>query len=336
MKPWIPLTLLLSALPALALGYPEALARADDRPPVVAARAELDDAEAQWARTEADPAALRLERLQARQRRELAAAQLRLERVRASAEISLAYTQLLDAQAAYRLAERGFELAGRTLRVARLRYVKGGIGRQELRASELRLEEARNRLRQADDARALARARLFSLVGGPEPGEALAPAGTPVLPDLEAVYRHLDAHPDLLRAAQGVELAQTALALLDPSYAPRARIEAAQLQLTQARTAQEEVRRGLRLQAKARWQAVAERRRAFELARAENDKAARDLDVARERYRAGLISELALLQAELEREQAAVAVQNAEHALLAAAWELAVATAWPLEVQDAR
>lgn len=330
--------LLVFALTALghAIGYADALFRASERPPVESARFELSDAEAQWKRLQNDPDALRIDRLKARQRLELARAQLRLEEVRAAAEISRAYTQVLDAESGYALARLGLELADRNLKIARLRYVKGGISRQALRDAELAYGDAASRLRKADEARSLARTQLTSLIGAVARFGDLEPPGEPVVPTLNTVYLSLNEHPDRLRMQQNVELAETALALLDPSYAPRAQIEAAELQLAKARDGLSEVVRGLELQAKARWQETAERRRARDLARERARKAERDLEIALQRYRSGLISEIALLQARFARAQAALDAQTAAHAYLNAAWDLAVAIAQPLEVRDER
>ena len=334
MKRWVATALLVLGSSALALSYSQALDAAGHRPPVESARAELLDAEVQWQRLQNDPEALRLDRLRARQRLELARARLRLERVRSMSEISRAYTQLLDAEAGYALARLGRELAERNAKIARLRFAKGGISRQELRDTELQLEDAENSVRKAEESRSLARTQLASLVGLSGRFEALEPPDEPLIPSLNTVYLSLHEHPDRLRMQQAVELAETALALLDPSYAPRAQIEAAELQLAKARDGLDEVVRGLELLAKQRWQEVAKKRRSRDLAFARDAKADRDLKIALKRYRSGLISELALLQARFEREQAAFDARASEHAYLNAAWDLAVAMAQPLEVND--
>ncbi|XOB99459.1 TolC family protein [Deinococcota bacterium DY0809b] len=335
MKIWVAGALLVLGATGLAMGYAEAIERAEHRPPVESARAELTDAEVQWQRLQNDPEALRLERLQARQRLELARAQLRLEQVRSAAEIGRAYTQVLDSEAAYRLASMSRELAERSVEIARLRYVKGGISRQDLRAAELRLEDAANGLRKADEARSLARTQLASLIGPNAGPQELRPPGNPVVPPLGAVYLSLHEHPDRLRMQHAVELAETALALLDPSYASRAQIEAAELQLAKARDGLDEVVRGLELQAKQRWQEVSRLQRELELVEKRDVEAATDQKIALQRYRSGLISEIDLLRARFARVQAAFEVQTAAHAYLNAAWDLAVATAQPLEVNDA-
>jgi len=332
---WLLVLVLTLGSTTFALTYSEALEAVGQRPPVQSARAELVDAQDQLQRVQSDPEAVRLDRLQAQQRVELARAELRLERVRAAAEITRAYTQLLDAEAAYNVALLARDLAERNAKIARLRYAKGGISLQTLRDAELQLDDAKNTVRKSAEGRSLARTQLASLIGVSGRFEHLEPPGEPIVPSLNTIYLSLDEHPDRLRLQHAVELAENALALLDPSYAPRAQIEKAELQLSKARDGLDEVVRGLQLQAKQRWQNTAKMLRARDLARARMNKAKHDYKIAQERYAAGLISEIALLQAKLMREQAILDAQMAEHAYLNAAWDLAIAIAQPLEVNHA-
>jgi len=320
--------------PVWALSYTEAIGLAKERAPVASAREELANAEQELRRLKADPQVLRMDLLRARQRVVLADAQLRLENVRAVAEISLAYTQLLDAESGFHVAKLGLELAERALKVARLRFAKGGISRQALHDAELRYNDAYNAVRRAEEARSLSRTQLASLIGVVVQAQDLEQPGAPVVLSLNMAYSSLLDHPDRIRFLHAVELAETALALLDPSYASKSRIEEARLQLVQARDGLSEVERALELQAKSRWQDVSARRRAAAIARERDRKAERDLQIALERYKLGLISQIELLQIRFERAQVALEAQNAEHSYLDAAWKLAVAIAQPLEVED--
>ena len=332
--PWI-LALLVLVSSALALDYPQALQRAEERPPVVTARLQLQDARDQLARTESDPLALKLDRLKARQAVELAEAQLRLARVQARAEISAAYTQVLDAEAQRGLAREALAVAEKALAITRLRYEKGGATSQELTQAELGLADAQNRLEQAEKGVALARSRLASLLGGLAEDEPLAPAPELAVPTWEEVEAALSGHPDALRARQAVELARAARELLDPSYAPLAQIESAELAIERAQNGLREAERGLRLRAEARWQELDAKRRALELSEQKLAQAEEDLAIARARYEAGLIAEFALMQTQLKTAQARLERLTAYHAYLGAAWSLAESVALPLGVTGA-
>lgn len=100
--------------------------------------------------------------------------------------------------------------------------------------------------------------------------------GNPVVPPLGAVYLSLHEHPDRLRMQYAVELAETALALLELSYVSRAQIEAAKLQLSKARDGLDEVVRGLMLQANQRRQEVSRLQRELKLAEKRDIEAATD------------------------------------------------------------
>ncbi len=333
--PWI-LSLLVLVSSALALDYPQALQRAEERPPVATARLQLQDARDQLARTESDPLALKLDRLKARQAVGLAEAQLRLARIQAQAEISAAYTQVLDAEAQRELAREALAVAEKALAITRLRYEKGGATSQELTQAELGLADAQNRLKQAEEGAVLARSRLASLLDRFAEDEPLASAPELAVPTWKEVEAALAQHPDALRARQGVELARAARELLDPSYAPLAQIESAELAIKRAQNGLREAERGLRLRAEARWQELDAKRRALELSERKLAQAEEDLTIARARYEAGLVSEFALMQVGLKATQARVERDVAYHAYLGAAWSLAESVALPLEVVHAQ
>ncbi len=321
---------------AAALDYQEALDLAGARPPVLAARVELADAQTQFARVRAEPTALRLERLKARQRLDLAAAELRLARVRAAAEIGRAYTGVLSAQRWHAVSRQVADVARRAYEIARLRYVKGGISRQDLRQAELEWREAQDRAREADEALDLAWSQLVSLLGPQVRGQALSDPPRPLVPGLNAVFYSLWEHPERLRAWHGVQLAETARALLDPSYATPAQIEAAELRIEQAKAALREVERGLELRAKQLWQTVGERERGWRQAQDRLGQATRDLEIAKKRYASGLIAQIAYARVLLGELTAGAEAAQAYYDFLAAVWDLAEASSCPLEVAGER
>jgi len=337
MKKILLFALAILAGPALALDYQTALSLAAQRPTVISARLKLDDAEAQLRRTIADPLALRLDRLKAQQNRDLAAAELRQARIHACAEISTAYSRLLDAEAQLKLAERGLALAERGLEITRLRLKKGGASEQELTVAEINLQEAKDRLQSASNGVELARSQLVSLLGVEAGTDSLEPTPTMATPAWDDLLRALETHPDWLKPHQAAELAATAHDLLDPSYAAPAQIENARVNMERAAKGAAEAERGLKIRAEMRWNEVTTKEQALELAGEKLQKARDDLAIARKRFDAGLISEFALQQVEMQEAQAALAHLVAEHDLLASQWALFEATGWlPPEVCDER
>ncbi len=337
MKQAILLALVAVAGYALALDYPTALSLADQRTTVVSARLRLANASASLERTEADPLALRIDRLRARQDRDLAATELRLSRIKACSEISSAYSHVLDAEAQVELAKEGLALATKGLKIARLRLEKGGASEQEVIAAEISLREAQNRLRAAENGAVLARSQLVSLIGVEAGSDALQTTPELETPPWEVLIGSLERHPDWLRAHQAAVLAAAAYDLLDPSYAAPAQIDEARTNKERAQKGADEAERGLKLRAEQRWNDVADKRQAMELAGEKLQKASDDLKIAQKRFQAGLISELALQQAELQEHRARLEHSVARHALLASQWALFEAVAWlPAEVCDER
>jgi len=336
LAPFAAFLALVATLPAYAATLPEALATADQRTGVVTARLDLGDAERALERTLADPAALRLERLQAEQAVELATAQLRAERFGAYTDIASAYVQVLEARSGRELAQDAALLAERGLEIARIRLERGAGTELDVRDAETDLAGARGDLASAQQGEALARRSFTSLTGleaddlPPVPGELL---GTQ-LPDEDVLYERLDRAPTLLQAAQGVALARTARDLLDPAYAPARDIESAELSVAQAREGLAEARRGLELQLRSLIDRVAAARDALAVARDALDNARERDDVDRSRLEAGLIAEIAYDQTRLATAQARLSAMQAEHDLLLALLRLQSETGVPLEGLD--
>jgi len=331
------LILVLLAGTALALDYQTALSLAWQRPTVISAQLKLDNLEAQLERTNADPLALRLDRLRAKQNRDLAAAELQLARIRACSQISSAYTHVLDAEEQVLLAQKALALAEKVLKISRLRFDKGGASKQDVIAAEIKLREAQDQLKAAQNGAQLARSQLVSLLGVEAGSDKLEPTPTLATPAWREVSAALQKHPDWLKPHQVAELAAVAYELLDPSYAAPAQIEEARVGMERAQKGAGEAERGLRLLIKQRWNEVSRQKRTAALAAEKLEKALSDLDITRQRYRAGLISELALRHAELQTDQVRLELSAAQHAQLAALWSLFEAAGWlPSEVCHAR
>lgn len=331
------LALLLAASPARATGLEEALARAEDRSGVIAARLDLGDAERALERTEADPTALRLDLLQAGQAVDRTRAELRAARFQAYLDIADAYTGVRQAAAQRALAEDAAALAERALEIARIRLERGAGTELDVRDAETDLAGARGDLAAARQGEALARRSFASLTA--MDADALDPVPTELLaittPDEDGLLDRMDGAPALLRAAQGLELARVARDLLDPAYAAERDIEAAELRVAQAEEALGEARRGLALQLRGLIDRIAAARDALDVARDALDNARERDDVDRSRLEAGLIAEIAYDQTRLATARAELSVMQAEHALLLALFRLQADTGVPLEGLDA-
>lgn len=330
--PRLPLVLaiaLLCSAPAAALTLTEALEAAAARTAVRNAELVLADAEQALARTTADPLALRPDLLQADQAAELAAAQVRLSRFEAEAEIARAFTGALEAERGVALAEAGRDLLAQALRITRIRYGNGSATELDVLEAEAALQEGEDGLSAARQGRALARRNLESLL--PEPAGELAPiesAALPAaLPPLLELEAGLELHPQLLQVTHAVELARMGVRLLDPSYAPRAQIDTAELQLRQAEAGAREARRGLSLQVRSLHAAALRAADALATARATLATTRSREEIEQRRLEAGLIAEIAYRQARVSTLQAEAAAEQALHEYLLALLDLQVASA---------
>jgi len=291
------------------LNLEAALARATAQAPVVAAKAELDDANANLQRVLSDPLLTRPNRMQAEQRAALA--QANYERALAQAQSSIvgAYAQVLEAQIQVRLAQKALEIAARGLEIAQIRQRNGSGTALDVRNAQNRLDDARSNASRAEDGLALARASLRSLVGA---FAALAPLPNPPAPTEASVLQGLlSKNPDLLQARQRAELAQLQVELLDPSYAARAEIDAAKSRAQQAVAGSRELERGLTLQYDSLFQNLQAAAKALAVQQAALANAREALANDKKRLDAGLISQLTYLQSELSFIQAELAAQQA-------------------------
>lgn len=313
----------------------EALAYAELRSVWVNATIELNQAELALGRALADPLALRPDRVQAEQRRTLAAARAERAALQAALEMTQAYIQALEAQRQAELAAQAEALAAQVLAITQVRVANGSATELELREAENRHDEAVQNRRAAEEGAALARVNLASMIGRSVEAIAPLPERRFALPERSAVLAALSAHPDLIEVRQALELAELGLELADPSYTPQAQIEQAQSQRDQAATFAAEAERGLRLQAESLYNQAVSSQEAWRIAAEAAENARRRLDLEAQRFAGGLIAEVTLRQAELEAAQAALRASQAYHRYLLALFELRVGTMVPLEVPDA-
>ena len=338
--------LLLAAAPvawgqdAATLTLDEALSRADQRSGVVNALLAANDARRGLERTEADPLALRIDRLQAEQAAERTQRDLVVARFDAYAEIGSAYVQAAAAERQLALARSGRDLAARSVEIARIRADRGSATALDVQTAENDLADADGSLAAARQGRDLAFASLGSLLGvnvatvAPL-DDALLVQALDDLPDDAELEASLDRSPRFLQALHGLELARVGRDLLDPSFAAQAQIDQADLQVEQAETAVAEARRGLILQARSLRNRVDGALDRWDVARDAARIAAERTELERQRLEAGLISDIAFRQSELQREQAELARAQARHDLLTALLEFQAGTGIGLEGLDA-
>ncbi len=305
------LTLLFSFALAQAqtLTLEAALSKATVQAPVVAAKAELDDATANLQRVLSDPLLTRPSRVQAEQRAALAQASYERALAQAQSSIVGAYAQVLEAQVQVRLAQKALEVAARGLEVAQIRQRNGSGTALDVRNAQNRVDDARSNASRAENGLALAQASLRSLVGA---FGTLAPLpNPPALPEASVVQGLLGKNPDVLQARQRAELAQLQVELLDPSYAARAEIDAARSRAEQAVAGAREIERGLALQYDSLLQNLQAAARTLSVQQAALANAREALANDKKRLDAGLISQVAYLQSELSFIQAELAAQQA-------------------------
>ncbi len=308
---FIPLALLamLTLAQAQNLNLEAALAKAVEQAPVVAAKAELDDANANLQRVLSDPLLTRPSKVQAEQRAALAQASYERAVVQAQNSIVGAYAQVLEAQVQVRLAQKALEIATRGLEIAQIRQRNGSGTALDVRNAQNRLDDARSNATRAENGLALAQSSLKSLVGAFESLSALP--NPPALPDAQIVRQLLGKNPDVLQARQRGELASLQVELLDPSYAARAEIEAARSRAEQAIAGAREIERGIGLQYDSLYQNLQAASRALAVQQAALANAREALANDKKRLDAGLISAVAYLQTELSYIQAELAAQQA-------------------------
>ncbi len=308
------LTLLGGLQAGLALDFEEALAAAPSRPDAVSAQLRLINAESSQLRTEADPLALRTDRLQARQAVQLAEAELSQARLTAVADIAEAYGAVLLTTQQAELAASGVELAESGVNIARIRLENGSATELDLRDAQVALDEAHAGAATAQSGLRLAVSNLESMIGQEVQASELEPitdAMFPQLPALEQVLESMQQHPQLLQVQHGLELATAAVEMLDPSYASQAQIENAQTQLATTEQLASEASRGLQLQARNLHLQAQDAQTRLQVEQDSLANARERFEFEQQRLAGGLISQIALDQAHLELRQAEVALLSA-------------------------
>ncbi len=323
----VPLVALLSV--AFGLTFEEAVSAAPGRPDAISAQLELLNAESTLLRTEADPLALRVDRLQAQQAVELAAVEEQQARVTAVQDLAGAYGGVLVAREQLELAETARELAETGVEIARIRLANGSATELDVRDAEVALDEASAGAATAGSGLRLAVSNLEGMIGrevDPATLEPLTEDLLPQLPTLEAVLLASERVPQLLQVEHGLELAGAAVDMLDPSYASEAQIEQARTRLQTTEQLAAEARRGLQLQARNLHLMAQNARAQLQVEQEAYANALERHEFERQRLASGLISEIAFRQAGLQLQQAEISLLQAQTDAMVALLELSAGT----------
>ncbi len=322
---------------AHAYSLSDALKSAQERPAVTAAQLEIDGARADLERTNADPFALALEKIQAQQRLELTQVTAKGAFYTALSELGSAYTAQLQAELEAEAARENEALTRRLLEVARIRFGRGSVTELDVREAEANLSVAQAAHIAAEETLALSRTSLQALLPAGTETEPLEPIPeSAVLRPLPGVAQVLEAShtPALLGVSQSLALARLQNSLLDPSYSSAREIAAARTTLGAAQVSLEETVRTQNAQLRTLY---AQTSAAQELYRAQKSaaRAARErLSFQQNRFSRGLISDLELRQSEYTATQARLELLRAKHAYVTSVFDLQAAAAtelWPLD-----
>ena len=314
--------MLASTAAAAPISLSAALAKSAQQPAVVAAQAALVTAQGDLAKAKADPLGTKVTLLKAQQAYDLALATLKTSQAQAEGQIVSAYTQVLEAQDGVKVATAGLKLAQVGAQVAQTQFAKGGGTQVAAQVAQNSAQAAQQGVRVAQDGLALAGENLRSLVGD---YSSVAPIGAALQSPkvgAEVQAQVLGRTPSLLQAQQAVVALSLQVNLLDPLAASAAQITTAKTQLQQAQAGATSAERGLRLQTQGLYNAYLQAGKNLDVKRTALRNAQTQLNADQGRYAKGIISQLALMQSSLSAQQAALASEQAQDAVLNAYYAL--------------
>ena len=292
---------------AFALSLDEALALALERPAILTAQLELDEARANLERREADPLALRPDVEAARQRFDLAQASYEQAYFQSLSEVGGAYADALKARQEAELNRRRVSLNEQLVRAAEIRVRNGTATDLDLQEATTTLESSQQAQSAAQEALNLAQRRLNGLLEQSVRLEALEPIPESALvnvPPLEQVLTNAEAYPTVLEAQQALDLAELNSDLLDPIFTPRSEIESAGVALETAQETEREIARDYALEVRDLYSQARTARTALQVAQETLANAQERLAAQQNRLEAGLISQLELQQSEIAYNEA--------------------------------
>ena len=333
------LGLALMSTGAHAYNLSDALKSAQTRPAVTAAQLEIDGAETDLKRTDADPFALALEKTQAQQRLELTQATAKGALYTALSEIGSAYTAQLQAELEAEAARDNEALTQRLLEVARIRFGRGSVTELEVREAEANLNVAQAARVAAEETLALSRTSLQALLPAGTSAEPLEPipesAVLRPLPSVAEVLAEASNTPTLLEVKQALVSARLQSELLDPSYSSAREIGAARTALAAAQVNLQETVRTQNAQLRTLYAQTSAAQELYRAQKSAAQAAQERLSFQKNRFSRGLISDLELRQSEYTATQARLELQRAKHAYVTSVFDLQAAAAtqlWPLGI----
>lgn len=269
------------------------------------ARLDLDAAERELARVEADPTSLRVATLEARHAVEAARDALRDAEAQARAAADDGYETALEARDRVAIAEAALAIARTEAEATRIRLDAGAATRSDADRAEDAVRSAERDLRDARQAHDLARDRLAVTLG--VPGELPVLADAPVaaeVPKVDEALGRLSENSALRAARRAVALAQAAYDAVNVAFTvPRSEIEAARDRLDTARLREADLESSLRLAVRQAHNAVSAAEGRLVSARERVATAEEDLRVQGVRFETGSIAEIALERARLDLER---------------------------------
>lgn len=328
-------TLLLAVLgQGFAYTLEDALENARGRPTVVAAEQALTVARADLARTQADPFALRLDKTQAQQTFSLSQVQARQAYYTALSEIGSAYATQLQAVLEQRAALASEALARRQASVARIRLARGSATEVEVREAQAALEVASAQREASDRALTFARNTLGALLPTGQDIGQLEPIADPAvlhpLPPIETILGATAKTSDLLGLQQAITLARVSASLLDPSYSSAREIQAADTALQTATATYLETTRTVFAEVRTLYGETSAAQKLFQAQSASADAAQSRMQLQRQRFARGLISDLELKQAEYDTMSVTLEATRAKTTFITSLLQLQATSALPL------
>lgn len=281
------------------------------------ARLDLDAAERELARVEADPTSLRVPTLEARHAVEAARDALRDAEAQARDAADDGFETALETRDRVAIAEAALAIARTEAEATRIRLDAGAATRSDLGRAEDAVRSAERDLRDARAARELARDRLAVTLGVTEELPALADAPVAAeVPSVEDALARLSENGALRAARRGVDLAQAAYDAVNVAFTvPRSEIEAARDRLDTARLREADLESSLRLAVRQAHNGVSAAEGRLASARERVATAEEDLRVQSVRFETGSIAEIALERARLDLQRSRADERAALHAL---------------------
>lgn len=306
----------------LTLAEALSLAPAND-PDVSGAQNDVEAAERELARVQADPLALRVPTLQAEQNLESAEATLEAARLTSRADVTSAYFDVLSAVSALDIAGQNLNIQQATFDATQIRSDAGAATALELLQAENALAEAQRSQEDAEQTRDFALSRLSSLTG--EEVEQVATVGLTAsdVPTLEdSLSRAEKENSGLAAAARAAEVAEAQLAAVDNAFSAQTDIDAARDDLTSARDDLTTTRERLDLSVREAHNALASAARSFASSQATVSASREELDAQKARLDAGSLATVTYEEEALSHAQAESEMHSAFYTFRLAALTL--------------